>query len=220
MNLLAIETSGHHGSVALLTADGQIAESSLQSAARRHAQTLVSDVQRLLQDHQLRPAEIDAVAVSIGPGSFTGLRVGVVFAKTFAWINSARLIAVDTLQAIAQQVVPDVALVTAIVDAQRGEVFAADYVWNAQSQTREAVSEIRIAGPEQLNLQATLCGPPLEKLQHKLASHFATAPADCWHPRAGTIAQLAVWKFNRGEFADPVTLEPVYVRRSYAEEKR
>ncbi len=220
MNLLAVETSGLHASVALLTADGQIAESSLQSAARRHAQTLVSDVQRLLQDNQLRPAEIDAVAVSIGPGSFTGLRVGVVFAKTFAWINAARLIAVDTLQAIAQQVAPDVALVTAIVDAQRGEVFAADYVWNAQSRIREAVSEIRIAGPEQLNPQSTLCGPPLEKLQHKVADLFVTAPANCWNPRAATIAQLAEWKFSRGEFADPVTLEPVYVRRSYAEEKR
>ncbi|MFN5976898.1 MAG: tRNA (adenosine(37)-N6)-threonylcarbamoyltransferase complex dimerization subunit type 1 TsaB, partial [Planctomyces sp.] len=82
--LLAVETSGMTGSLAL-SADGQLlSERVLESEGRRHAQTLVSEVGLLLSGQGLTVGDLSAVAVSIGPGSFTGLRVGLVFAKTLA----------------------------------------------------------------------------------------------------------------------------------------
>ncbi|HUQ68608.1 MAG TPA: tRNA (adenosine(37)-N6)-threonylcarbamoyltransferase complex dimerization subunit type 1 TsaB, partial [Planctomycetaceae bacterium] len=84
MNILSLETSGLTGSIAL-DRDGVVEQRELATAGRRHAQTLVAEMRDLLHAHGLRPADVNAVAVSIGPGSFTGLRVGVVCAKTFAY---------------------------------------------------------------------------------------------------------------------------------------
>lgn len=217
--LLAVETSGMQGSIALLQPAGTVTERPLQSAGRRHAQTLVADVAQLLQDCGSRPSDISAVAVSIGPGSFTGLRVGVVFAKTFAWINSAQLIAVDTLQVIAQQVPAVIPLVTAVVDAQRGEVFAADYRWNPSTQLREAVSELRIVAADQLSTETPLSGPGLTKLRERLPAGCLLTDSDLWQPAAGTVARIGQQQLLQGAVADLIALEPVYVRRSYAEEK-
>ena len=101
--ILAVETSGYQGSVALTGGRDGVDERSLAAEGMRNAQTLVMEVQQLLQDHSVDASDIDGVAVSIGPGSFTGLRVGVVFAKTFCWANGCPLIAVDTFQAVACQ---------------------------------------------------------------------------------------------------------------------
>lgn len=220
MNLLAVETSGRHCAAALICGDVPVAEQTPRSDSGRHAQMLVADIDVLLSSRQLLPSDIDVVAVSIGPGSFTGLRVGLVFAKTFAWINAAKLVAVDTLQAIAQQAPNDIPLVTSIIDAQRGEVFAADYRWNSQTGLREPVSEIRIVRPEQLDPHNMLCGPALEKTASVVSSSRVVAPPECWAPRPSTIGFLAQAKSANGHYADPVTLEPIYVRRSYAEEKQ
>lgn len=220
MNLLAIETSGAPGSIALRLSDGQVVERQLQTTGRRHAQTLIADVEELLRDQRLRPGDVQVVAVSIGPGSFTGLRVGLVFARIFAWINHASLVAVDTLQAIAQQAPPSWPLVTSVVDAQRGEVFAADYRWNSETGLRESVSSVRIATPEQLPPDIPLCGPALTKLGPGLSGERILAPPDCWLPSAGTIARLGEALHARGVDSAAANPEPVYIRRSYAEEAR
>jgi tRNA threonylcarbamoyl adenosine modification protein YeaZ len=103
VKILAVDTSGFEGSVAISEDRHVLNQRCLNAEGRRHAQMLVLEVGELLKSQRLKPADIDIVAVSIGPGSFTGLRVGVVFAKTFAWANNAKLVAVDTLQAVAQR---------------------------------------------------------------------------------------------------------------------
>lgn len=85
MLLLAVEASTHTGTLSLSDDNRVIAERVLAAEGRRHAQTLVQDVSQLLSEHGRTAADLRAVAVSVGPGSFTGLRVGVVFAKTYAW---------------------------------------------------------------------------------------------------------------------------------------
>ena len=122
--LLAVETSGTQGSVAIFDGETLRFERILGATGTRHAQTLPAEVADALAKCDLQPRDIRSVAVSIGPGSFTGLRIGLTFAKTFAWLNDARLVAVDTLRAIAQQVPSDIEYVTVIVDAQRTEFFA------------------------------------------------------------------------------------------------
>lgn len=246
MILLAVETSGHEGSVALLT-DGddlqrlpelphdcglnedrgsvvranefRISERQLQTSKRRHAQTLVGDADELLRQHQLTPTEISAVAVSIGPGSFTGLRIGLTFAKTFAWVNNAQLTAVETLQAIAMRAPTHLEIVTAIVDAQRGEVFAADYSRDSATGHRERRQDIRIVRPEDLDTRFPLSGPVLVKHGASLAPRYQLLDDLLWSPNAATVAVIGRHQILGGQISDGASLEPVYVRRSYAEEK-
>lgn len=246
MILLAVETSGHEGSIAILadgadadrmrapvSADGldnelaSVAESAgvviieqrLQTSGRRHAQTLVGDAGELLQRYGIDPAEINAVAVSIGPGSFTGLRIGLTFAKTFAWANHALLTAVDTLQAIAQRAPRAIPVVTAIIDAQRGELFAAEYTWNPDAAVRERAGAIQVRTVAELDPEFPLSGPVLLKRGTELSAQFQMLSEELWSPTAAVIAELGHRQILAGVTCDGTLLEPVYIRRSYAEEK-
>ena len=219
--LLAVETSGSLGSIAVTDGSNLLAERVLAAAGGvRHAQSLVAEVDKLLRELTLKPTDIRTVAVSIGPGSFTGLRVGLVFAKTFAWLNQSHLVAVDTLRAIAQQAPDEEALVTALVDAQRGEVFAGTYQLDTVSGCRQLIDRIHVTGQDTLPKDPILAGPGLTKLRPELAMNHRLLAESCWQPRASTIARLGTDMVSRKEFSIAETLEPVYVRLSYAEEKR
>lgn len=218
--LLAVETSGSLGSIAIVNGSQLLAEHTLAAGGVRHAQSLVTEVDKLLHELNLQPTEIRAVAVSIGPGSFTGLRVGLVFAKTFAWLNHSHLVAVDTLRAIAQQAPNEENLVTAVVDAQRGEMFAGTYQFDTVSGCRQLMNPIRVTSQDALPKSHPLTGPGLHKVRRDLAAEFRMSEESCWQPRAATIAQLGQDMVSRQQFSIPETLEPVYVRLSYAEEKR
>lgn len=218
--LLAVETSGSLGSIAVIEGSTLLAERVLAAGGVRHAQSLVTEVDKLLRELTLKPTDIRSVAVSIGPGSFTGLRVGLVFAKTFSWLNQSHLVAVDTLRAIAQQAPAEETLVTALVDAQRGEMFAGTYRLDAVSGCRHLIDRIHVTAQDALPQDHILTGPGLTKLRPELAAHRRLLAESCWQPRASTIARLGTDMVSRQEFSIPEILEPVYVRLSYAEEKR
>lgn len=196
-----------------------IAERQLGIAGPRHAQTLVPELDRLLKELSLKADAIDAVAVSIGPGSFTGLRVGLVFAKTLAWLNNAPLIAVDTLRAIAQQAPDDEQMVTAVCDAQRGELFAASYGLDEATGLRCQLNDIHVAQVSDLTPRLVI-GPLPSKLRDRVIADFDMCPEADGMPKASTIARIGTDMLCRSEFSKPETLEPIYVRVSYAEEKR
>lgn len=218
--LLAVETSGTQGSIAIF--DGQTLhfERILSAVGTRHAQTLPAEVADALNACHLKPSDIRAVAVSIGPGSFTGLRVGVTFAKTFAWLNDAKLVAVDTLRAIAQQVPQEIEFVTTIVDAQRSEFFAATYRWNSETGLRCAIDDVRLATIDSLPQAYPVVGPPCSKLAIAAPDRFQVLDESLWQPHAVSVGRIGLHMLERQEFSDPDTLEPVYIRVSYAEEKR
>ncbi len=224
MKILAVDTSGMVASIALLTDGGpghgvKIAEHKPSTAGRRNAQTLVSDIDRLLREHQIAPADVDAVAVSIGPGSFTGLRVGLTFAKTFAWINKTPLVAVDTLQALAQQVPAEHPVVATVSDAQRGELFWNEFTIDPDTSLRSARHQVAIVSLDQLNTAVPITGPGLVKHAEKLRHSHQLVDQSIWHPGAATVAQIGAHQLNNRQTSDPFTLEPIYVRRSYAEDK-
>jgi tRNA threonylcarbamoyladenosine biosynthesis protein TsaB len=218
--LIAVETSGMQGSIAIMRGDELIAERVLEITGPRHAQLLVVEVDRLLRELNLKPSEMRSVAVSIGPGSFTGLRVGLVFAKTFAWLHGAHLVAVDTLRAIAQQAPANHAVVTAVIDAQRGEVFAASYRYDEATGCREALEDVRVWTVDALPDQFPLTGPGLAKIRERLSPQYQILDASLWEPLASSVALLGCRMIEQQQFSVPETLEPVYVRLSYAEEKR
>ncbi len=218
--LLAVETSGIQGSIAIFDGRTLHFERVLATVGTRHAQTLPAEVADALIACQLQPRDITAVAVSIGPGSFTGLRVGLTFAKTFAWLNNAKLVAVDTLRAIAQQVRPETEYVTAIVDAQRSEFFAATYRWDSELGLRRAIDEVHLATIDTLTPEYPIVGPPCSKLAVAAPDRFQVLDELLWQPHAVNVGRIGLHMLDEHQFSDPDTLEPVYIRLSYAEEKR
>ncbi|MEP3482087.1 MAG: tRNA (adenosine(37)-N6)-threonylcarbamoyltransferase complex dimerization subunit type 1 TsaB [Fuerstiella sp.] len=222
--VLAIETSGVEGDLAVCTADGSVFESRIGIDGRRHAQTLVAETGALLETAGIRPSEISVVAVSNGPGSFTGLRVGTVFAKTLAWANNARLVDVDSLQTVACAAKPSQSIVTAISDAQRSEVFVNRYSAPDEFGIRHALDELSIVSVERLNQQFStghhgiLTGAAVGKFAKQL-QNCAVTESSVWLPQARWVQAIGRQRAVQKRFADIATLEPVYVRRSYAEEK-
>lgn len=223
MKILAVDTSGLEASIALADASDVVSEVILDTAGRRNARLLIPAVNEQLQQLAWQPGDIDVVAVSIGPGSFTGLRVGVVFAKTFAWINDARLVAVDTLQGLAQRVDAAERDVVVISDAQRGDVFV-----NAYRGTPVAapLGDVRIENLDTAlkGLQALdspiLTGPGVGKFGDRIPETVTTASVDRQLPQASSLLPAARQLIAREAWADLDALEPLYLRRSYAEEKK
>lgn len=222
MNFLAVETSGREGSIALLREGEEPVERMLASDGRRHAQTLVADACALLDEHGLGPRDTDCVGVSLGPGSFTGLRVGIVFAKTFGWINKCPIVAVPTLEACAAQAGSDSEHVCVVSDAQRGEVFFGEYT--ITDSRPHPLTEVQIVSVEKaralLMPQSVLTGPGLVKYGAEFAGVCRVADESIWSPQAGVVARLSQAALATGNIADPWKLEPFYLRRSAAEEKR
>jgi tRNA threonylcarbamoyladenosine biosynthesis protein TsaB len=222
MLILGIETSGPRGSIALCREDECVAEVELENAPRRHAQTLVTQIGDTFRQLGLKIAELNAVAVSIGPGSFTGLRVGVVCAKTLAYAIGCRLTAVDTLEAIAANSPLDVALVHVIADAQRGDLFVAEYRrksnvgWTRESPPRIVRADNWFAA---LTERDVVSGPGLLVDRQGGSAVWRSLPETEWTPSAREVAAIGARQLREGVVADIGTLEPLYVRRSAAEEK-
>jgi tRNA threonylcarbamoyladenosine biosynthesis protein TsaB len=160
--------------------------------------------------------------VSVGPGSFTGLRVGIVCAKTLAYATGCRLAAVDTMEAIAANSPPDVKVVQVIADAQRGDVYVGAYergvdgVWRRESPLVILKADSWRAG---LRIGEVVTGPGLAVIEDGPASGWRRLPQTTWIPSARTVAMIGQRQIERGILADCATLEPLYVRRSAAEEK-
>lgn len=222
MTTLGIETSGLGGSVALVHDGRCVAARELSRSGRRHARTLVAELKQLLGDNGTPAAAIAAVAVSIGPGSFTGLRVGVVCAKTLAYATGSRVVAVDTFLAVAAQAPDDVDSLQVVGDGQRGDLYLGRYQRaNDGDWVRPGPIEIRpaVVWLESLQERDVVSGPGLERHLTRAAERCRVLPAELHHPRAETVALLGESLAQRGEFADLWTLEPFYLRRSGAEEK-
>lgn len=222
MHVLAIETSSANGSLAALSDSNLLALLRL-NPAQRGAQSLAPALSDLLQEVGWRPRDVQLVAVSVGPGSFTALRVGVTTAKTFAYAVSAAVIAVDTLECIGAQAPASAgAAIAAAIDAQRGDVYTAAYRWLAPYQLECARPAAVVAAETWLSESKTdtiVTGPALDKLARELAAGIWVAPSDVWHPSAATVGQLAIVKYAAGQRDDLWRLVPRYLRKSAAEEK-
>jgi len=221
MKILAIETASPPGSIALL--DGQeVVQAHTLEDARKTTQHFAIIIEKLLQNASWAPSSIDLVTAHTGPGSFTGLRIGITAAKVFAYAVGAKVVGINTLETLAYQCFPGPATtreVEAVIDAQRGQLFAARFRWTDGE--LEAVEPTRIIDADQWLTENTsnaeLTGPGLKRIANKL-------PTDCnvaslLLPQATKLGQLACIKAERGEATDPMQLAPIYFRKSAAEEK-
>jgi tRNA threonylcarbamoyladenosine biosynthesis protein TsaB len=224
--ILALDTSGYAGSVALLDGPMVLAEEKLDPA-RRSAQTLAPAIAELLAGQRIGASDIGLVATTVGPGSFTGLRVGVTTAKTFAYAAEADVIGLSTLEVLAEQAPPELAAgelreIHAVLDAQRKELFLGRF-------QGAFVSEIRRLEPDRIItaevwLQSLLAGTivtgsGIDKLADRLPAGVLAVSPPLREPLAGTVGRLAWIEYQRGRRDDLWKLAPVYLRPSYAEEK-
>lgn len=226
MLVLALETSGRVGSIALIdAADGtaNVVDERPLPPSERTARSLLPAVDQMCREHALRPSGLQLIATTAGPGSFTGLRIGVVAAKTLAYATGAALVGVHTLAAIAENVAPRDRRLWTVLDAQRQELFAASFepgtpiVDQATPPTEILPIDAWLA---RLTAGDVVAGPPLAKLRDRLPSNVETVDAALWAPTAGATGRLAAPLFERGMTTPALELVPNYYRQSAAEEKK
>lgn len=229
--ILAVDTSGMCGTIAIRRDGELLEERELEQSRRRHAQTLISEVKELLDAHELAAVDVGIVAVSHGPGSFTGLRVGIVFAKTFAYVTGCRIVAVDTLQVVAESVTskisPGINRLHVVSDAQREQLFVSDFrradtgFWVASGPIDIVdCNQWMNSAADQASSEFAVLGPGLVKVAEDLPESVTRLPEEMWTPRASSVAAIAQRLALDNQFADPFELEPFYLRKSSAEEKR
>jgi tRNA threonylcarbamoyladenosine biosynthesis protein TsaB len=224
--ILAIESSGRHASVALLCGNADIPDlvrQTLLSSDERTAQVLAPTIQTLLKTADWSPKSIELVAVTVGPGSFTGLRIGVTTAKAFAYAIGADVIGVNTLESMALQAGPSASPLWTILDAQRQELFAAKFVVSEHQDVRVERETCIIPQDQWLTTLRSgdrVIGPALKRLAPGLPAGVEALPELSWQPVAASVGQLA-WKNYQAGHRDSIwKLSPNYYRPSAAEEKR
>ncbi len=224
MSILAIDTSSQVSSVAVASEEILRAELTMQGRLT-HSETLMPHIEQVLNMADLSKEELDGVAVSIGPGSFTGLRIGLATAKAMSYALNIPLVGVSSLQALACHCpVPGVRIV-ALVDAQKGNAYRESYDW--ESGRLHVVEPLEIIPMKEFLAacadrkgETILLGDMTERrmvAEWDLPPHVRIAPPHLRMPRAAGVAVLGLRKLAIGEKADPMDLEPVYVRRSEAE---
>ncbi len=230
MRILAIDTACMTATCAVSENGALLAESALHGK-RTHSQKLLPMVSAMLESLSLQPADMDAFAVSVGPGSFTGLRIGVVTVKGLAFATDRPCYGIPTLQALALTIPWFDGIVCPVLDARNQQAFCGFY----ERQVREAVSlgedtalhvdalADRLAA---FNRNVLLVGDIAEKFQTLISARWHetgitqnihAADPTLFGTRAAAVAILAGKRLEAGDSGDAATLMPEYLRQSQAE---
>ena len=217
MLILALDTATEKGSLALVAEDRVLMEYALESH-NSYLTRLMPGVATLLTTNGKDLADLAAVAVSLGPGNFTGLRIGLATAKTLAWSLKCPLVPVPTMEVLAAQFPFNPHPIGVVMDAKRGEVFWGLFAC-PEDQPQVLEGPLRLAAadlPPRLPRPLLLTGPGLEVHLDVLTPHLhpeiALAPPEMRWPRAPTLARLARHRLKQGLTADPAQLVPTYLR--------
>lgn len=223
MNLLAIDTSSRSSVVAVSRRDGAEYLASTP-AVHRHGRYFIPTIQKLLREAQIRPLEIEVIAVTTGPGSFTGLRIGLTAAKMLSLASGAPVKGLDALEVLAWGAPGVFQHVCVRIDGQRGQVFAAEFKRSGAGAPPGRVSATRL---EIADSEVPVSDGPMylitvesQRGRREWPSHVVVAPASASEPNPMVLLRVARARVREGPFDDPWTLEPTYFRPSAAEERR
>ncbi|MDD5326431.1 MAG: tRNA (adenosine(37)-N6)-threonylcarbamoyltransferase complex dimerization subunit type 1 TsaB [Phycisphaerae bacterium] len=239
--ILAIETSGRTGSVAIAMGEQMLCEVCF-SGPMRHSTEIFPAIEKLLKRFSRKPKEIEHIYISIGPGSFTGLRIAAALAKTMHLANAVKIISVDTLDVIAEnatdyikeeKVKPvasprgeDLTQIATILDAKRGQFFIATYQ-NKQGRWEKSTPDCLMTAPQFLedfagdSRPVWLLGEGLVYYKDKFKTDVTRFLNErYWNPRAEKVYTLGWQKALAGQFAEALTLQPAYFCRPDIKEKR
>jgi len=222
MYILGIETATRTGGVAIASEGGVLAEYTLNIEVT-HSERLMSTVDRVLKDTGLSISNIDGFGVSIGPGSFTGLRIGLSTVKGLAFTTGKPVAAVPTLKALAWNTPHSRYPVCPLLDAKKKEVYAALYRYDGRELVQDLPEMVlplaeladRVAGEVLFSGEgARLFAGDIERL---FAGRAHLAPLSATVPSAASVAEIALDMIRAGRHTGPDDLSPMYIRRPEAE---
>ena len=225
MLLLAFETSAKAASVALFQ-DGTLLGESYQNTGLTHSQTLMVMAQDLIKQSGFTPSDITHTAVAAGPGSFTGVRIGVAAAKGFAWGKEIPCYGVSTLEAMALGLGVWDGTIVCAMDARRSQVY--NGIFRAEKGVLHRVTEDRAIALSDLKTELENIPGPIylvgdgAALTHKTLTELPLILPPQWrqHQRAVGVGLAALAAIDRGESGDAAALAPNYLRLSQAERER
>jgi tRNA threonylcarbamoyladenosine biosynthesis protein TsaB len=223
VRVLGIDTATWTASVGVIDGKATLAESSRTIDHGSHATTLLPMIEAVLCAAGLRLSDLHLLAVSIGPGSFTGLRIGLSVVKGFSLAVGLPIVGVPTLEAFARAAGRRSGLVCPVLDARKREVYGAAFRWNGDS--LEQVSEAAVLSPqsfaERLSAPCTLIGDGVDVYETiwraRLGDTAELVPFRNCPPRGASVAALGAQLFASRGADDPARLVPIYLRKSEAE---
>lgn len=226
MKILGIDTTGQTASAALVEDEKLIAEFTLNDKLT-HSQTIMPMIAEIIERSETDKASIDCIACAAGPGSFTGLRIGAATAKGFALALDKPIVAVPTLDALAYNVFETGKFICPIMDARRGQVYAAFYMWENGRLIRltghmaEGIDRIMEIA-EMLEHEVIFLGDgvPVHRAKLEQNENFLFAPAHCNMQRAASVAALGRILAEDGMAKAGDAFELIYLRKSQAERER
>lgn len=224
MRILAIDTASNVASAAVVE-DGILRGEYILNFNKTHSQKIMPMIDALMSDLELKPADIDVFAAANGPGSFTGLRIGVASVKALAHAVNKPVVGISTLASLAYNLPFCEHIIVPIMDARRNHVYTASYIWDEDGFKELSPDEVISIDEcidscgEFLDTVFVGDGVPVYKeyIEERLGERAHFAPASALMQRASSIAMLAKEKADKGEVQKYNELEPFYLRKSQAE---
>jgi tRNA threonylcarbamoyladenosine biosynthesis protein TsaB len=220
--LLIIETSGRVGLVAVASGAEVLAVRPL-AEGRKQGRDLAPAVGELLRQQGWTARQLQGVLVSLGPGSYTGLRVGIISAKTLCYATGCALLGVETFAAIAEQAPAAVTSLDVLADAQQGKVYLQSFrrasaaaAWEPQSPLAIRTVEDWLAGRD---AEAWVSGPGIDVHAGRLPSGVKLVEAELRLPQAESLLRIGLRRYRADKRDDGWSVEPIYLRPSAAEEQ-
>ncbi len=214
MLVLGIETSTRAAGVALISDEKILVEIS-QESKLYHSENLLPQIEKVLRIANVE--KVDAVAVSIGPGSFTGLRIGLAAAKALSYAWQIKIIGVPTLHALAAHFPKSSAVIMPLIDAQKNSAYVQSFKNSVPLDEIKVKPITEILNAAEKFDEVILCGDVLGKIK-SLPSNVTFAPINLRMPRAVNVALCGKNLIDAGQVSNVMNLEPLYLRRSEAEE--
>lgn len=210
--ILNLETATKNCSVALAKEGNTIACKEIAEQNFSHAEKLHVFIEELLAENNLKFSDLNAIAVSQGPGSYTGLRIGVSSAKGFCYALNIPLIAIDTLQLLAKQIQIEEGIIIPMIDARRMEVFTAIYNKNHQQERSTQAEIINENSYQEISEKMHLVGDGTEKFKNTLTHERFVFHSDVIFPSAKEMSELSFEKYKKSDFVDVAYFEPYYLK--------
>ena len=225
MKILAIDSSSTAASVAVMEDDKLLVEL-VVNYQRTHSEKLIPMIEETLKHCGLKAKDVDVFAASIGPGSFTGLRIGVTTLKVMAQALNKPVVGISTLEALAFNLPYCDGILCPIIDAQREMVYSCLYEWRGDQlealqepvviSINELLEELKVQGK-----RVVFLGDAVDKFKQDITAVLkeqATFPPSAWTiVRAASIGALALKRIEEGQLIAPEELLPIYMRKSQAE---
>lgn len=222
---MALETSAAVAAVAVVE-DSKLLGEYLINSSKKHSEKLMPMAENLLKNLSLSPSDVDVFAVSIGPGSFTGIRIGVSAVKAMAYAAGKKIAGIPTLDSVAFNAYLYEGVVCPLIDARNDQVYTALYKQNDGRQEKiteymavdigELIEKIRVTGENAVFI-GDAADLHSERLRAELKSKAHFLPGNLGMQRASSVAHLAYLKAVSGDLCDCFDLVPIYLRKSQAE---